>query len=218
MRIALLNQFFWPDAIATSQFLSDLARALAREHEVTAICGGAGVKVADSGPNPGADVAIIRTRNVSFGHGSSARLASYVSYLAGTIWHGLRLSEPSAFVTLTTPPILPLIGSVLATLRRARHVIWEMDVYPDIATDIGYFTKGGFVDSVTGRLIDWSRRRSTAIIVLGAEMKARLIARGIPAAKYPHRRELGRRFGDRSASLSARASHCSLLRQPRPRA
>ena len=146
MRIVLLNQFFWPDAIATSQFLSDLARPLAHEHEVTAICGGAGVKVADSGPNPGEDVRIIRTQNLSFGHGSSARLASYVSYLAGTIWHGLRLREPNTFVTLTTPPILPIIGSVLSTLRRARHVIWEMDVYPDIATDIGYFREGGIVD------------------------------------------------------------------------
>jgi len=183
MRIALLNQFFWPDAIATSQFLSDLARSLAREHEVTAICGGAGVKVADSGPGPGEDVTIIRTRNLSFGHGSSARLASYVSFLAGTIWHGLRLRGPNTFVTLTTPPILPVIGSVLATLRRARHVIWEMDIYPDIATDIGYFRKGGFVDSVSGRVLDWSRRRSSAIIVLGEEMRARLIARGISAAK-----------------------------------
>jgi len=58
-----------------------------------------------------------------------------------------------------------------------------MDVYPDIATDIGYFRKGGFVDNVSGRVLDWSRRRAAAIIVLGDEMKARLIAHGIPAAK-----------------------------------
>lgn len=183
MHIVLLNQFFWPDAIATSQLLSDLARPLALEHDVTAICGGAGVKVADSGPDPGAGVSIIRARTLSFGHKGPARLASYVSYLVSTVWHGLRLRGTSTFVTLTTPPILPVIGSVLGGVHRARHVIWEMDVYPDIATDIGYFRKGGIVDRVSGRVLDWSRRRSAAIIVLGDEMKARLVARGIPADK-----------------------------------
>lgn len=183
MHIVLLNQFFWPDGIATSQILTDLARPLAREHEVTVICGGTGVKIANSGSGPGADIVIIRTRNFSFGHRGPVRLASYISYLAGTIWHGLRLRRPNCFVTLTTPPILPVIGSVLATLRRARHVIWEMDVYPDIATDIGYFRKGGIVDRLTGTVLDWSRRRAAAIIVLGDDMKARLVARGIPEAK-----------------------------------
>jgi hypothetical protein len=100
MRIALLNQFFWPDAIATSQFLSDLACPLACEHEVTAICGDAGVKVADSGPSPGAEGAIIRTRNLSLGHGGSACLASYVSYQSGAIhWYRAGHSKVSAKVS-----------------------------------------------------------------------------------------------------------------------
>lgn len=182
-RVALLNQFFWPDSIATGQLLADVAQSLAREHEVTAICGGTGVRAANSGPDLGQNIAIIRTRNFSFGHRSATRLASYISYLAGTIWHGLRLRRPDILVTLTTPPVLPVIGSVLGSLRGARHVIWEMDVYPDIATDIGYFKKGGVLDWVFGPVIDWSRRRATAIIVLGEDMKARLVARGIPEAK-----------------------------------
>jgi len=181
MRIVLLNQFFWPDAVATSQILTDLARPLALEHEVTVICGGTGATVANYSPWPG--VAIIRTRNVSFNHNGPVRLASYLSYLAGTLWHGLRLRRPDVYVTLTTPPVLPVVGALFGTLRRTRHVIWEMDVYPEIATDIGYVKKDGIVDRVSGAILDWSRRRAEAIIVLGDDMKARLVARGIPQDK-----------------------------------
>ena len=45
MRILLLNQFFYPDAEATSQILTDLARGLAAEgHTVRVICGNSSLR------------------------------------------------------------------------------------------------------------------------------------------------------------------------------
>ncbi len=183
MRIVLLNQFFWPDAVATSQILSDVAHDLAVNHDVIAICAESGATIENEESDLGQHVSIIRTKSASFGHRSSKRLLSYISYLVGSVWHGLRISEPDQFLTLTTPPVLPVIGSILSTLRGARHVIWEMDVYPDIATDIGFLKKGGIVAFLSGKLLDWSRRRAASIIVLGDDMKMRLLARGIPADK-----------------------------------
>jgi glycosyltransferase involved in cell wall biosynthesis len=58
-----------------------------------------------------------------------------------------------------------------------------MDVYPDIATDVGFFRKRGILDRIFGPPLDWSRRRAAAVIVLGEDMKARLVARGIPESK-----------------------------------
>jgi colanic acid biosynthesis glycosyl transferase WcaI len=183
MRIVLLNQFFWPDAIATGQFLTDLARQLARKHEVFVVCGKPAVSSPDNGGDVPPAVVILRTRNIGFSHRKTSRIASYISYLAGTLWHGLRIRRPSAIVTLTTPPLLSIVGSLLSRFHRTRHFIWEMDIYPDVANDLGYFTKYGIADRVTGFCLDWARERATAIIVLGADMKARLIARGIPDTK-----------------------------------
>ena len=183
MHVVLLNQFFWPDTIATSQFLTDLAELLAEEHEVTAICGDSRSDMSHAKAWPGPKLTIIRTRNLAFGRNGYIRVASYVSYLAGTLWHGLWLRRPTIYITLTTPPVLSVVGSILSTLRGAQHVIWEMDVYPDIATDVGYFRKDGIVDRIFGPALDWSRRRATTIIVLGEDMKARLLARGIPECK-----------------------------------
>ncbi len=139
--------------------------------------------ITDTGPGIPAEVKVTRARSFAFGHSTSARLLSYVSYLAGTVWHGLRVQRPAAFVTLTTPPVLSVVGSLLSIVHGARHIIWEMDIYPDIASDIGYFKRNGLVDRTVGALLDWSRKRATAIIVLGEDMKARLVARGIPESK-----------------------------------
>jgi len=180
MRIALLNQFFWPDASATSQILSDAARFLATEHEIIVICSGNGTNI-----EPGLDefatgVLVVRTRSAGFSHRTAQRLSSYLSYLADSFFWGLKIRRPEVYVTLTTPPVLPIVGSLLSTLRRTNHVIWEMDVYPDIATDIHYLKPGGLIDRVIGWALDWSRHRANTIIVLGEDMRDRLTARGIP--------------------------------------
>lgn len=179
MRIVLLNQFFWPDTVATAQLLTDLAPALARENQVTVICSAAGENGVNPDPGFGPNLKILRTRGIRFSHHGLARIASYASYVGGTIWHCVRLSRTDIIFTLTTPPVLSTIGSIFAFLRGARHIIWELDVYPDIATDIGYYKPGGILDRLTGAVFDWSRRRADTMIVLGEDMKARILARGV---------------------------------------
>jgi len=86
-------------------------------------------------------------------------------------------------ITLTTPPLLSLIGNALKLLRGSRHFIWEMDVYPDVAVDLDYFKAGRFLDRAVGLVADFSRRHADGILALGPCMKARLVGRGIPEGK-----------------------------------
>jgi glycosyltransferase involved in cell wall biosynthesis len=58
-----------------------------------------------------------------------------------------------------------------------------MDVYPDIASDIGIFRKQGMLEKVSGTILDWSRRRADIIIVIGEDMRTRILARGISPLK-----------------------------------
>ena len=86
-------------------------------------------------------------------------------------------------LTLTTPPLLSLTGTLAKLLRGSRHIIWEMDVYPDIAVALGVIAPGGLLDRTVGGLADFSRRHADKIIVLGSCMSKRLANRGIPLAK-----------------------------------
>lgn len=182
MRILLLNQFFWPDSAATSQLLTDVARQLAAEgHEIHAICADAGY--APSANDDAPRVIIHRIRSSPFVRGRVGRVLSYASFYALAATRSLTLPKFDVVVTLTTPPLLSLIGNTVKIIRGARHFIWEMDVYPDVAVDLGYFKRNRAADRITGALADWSRRNADGIIALGECMKQRLVARGIPAGQ-----------------------------------
>ena len=58
-----------------------------------------------------------------------------------------------------------------------------MDVYPDIAVDLGYIRSGSLLHKLTGSLADWSRRQADGVIALGDCMRARLMAGGVESAK-----------------------------------
>lgn len=182
MRILLLNQFFWPDAAATSQLLTDLARELVREgHEVTAIAAQGGYALAADENAPA--VRRIYVKSLPFGRGVLGRVLSYASFYVTAAWKALTMSRQDVVLTLTTPPLLSLLGNAVKFTRGSRHFIWEMDVYPDIAVALGTFRAGGMLDRAVGALADASRHYADGVIALGECMKTRLAGRGTDPAK-----------------------------------
>jgi glycosyltransferase involved in cell wall biosynthesis len=182
MRILCLNQFFWPELAATSQLLTDVVRHLASEgHEVTVICAASSYAGADSTECP--DAQIIRTPSLPFKRSLLGRALSYFSFFFFALWYGLRVPAPDAIVTMTTPPLLSLVGEMIRRLRGGRFYIWEMDLYPEIAIDLGVMKKDSFITRVWDRLVDFSRARADGIIVLSECMRARLLDRKVPYSK-----------------------------------
>lgn len=178
----LMNQFFHPDGAATSQLLTDLARFLPQMgHSVRVICGAN--RYAAGGATEPPPVRIHRCMNFAFSRSLFGRTASYTSFLLGAIWYGFRAPRDATVLTLTTPPVLSLIGSLLRATRGARHFIWEMDLYPDIAVDLGVLSPHSWLTRLTAWALDYARHRAAGIIVLGEDMKDRLAARGIAPEK-----------------------------------
>jgi glycosyltransferase involved in cell wall biosynthesis len=181
VRILLINQFFYPDSAATSQLLTDVARDFAADgHSVRAICGRSSYAETRSVNPPAVD--IVRTPDLAFGRGLAARVLSYASFLTGALYHSLIGPRPDIVLTLTTPPGLSIIGSILKTIYHARHFIWEMDLYPDIAVDLKVLHPRSWVTRTMGAAFDTFRRRADGVIAVGESMRTRLIRRGIPAA------------------------------------
>jgi colanic acid biosynthesis glycosyl transferase WcaI len=184
MRILLLNQFFWPDSAATSQLLTDLARQLVAEgHDVTAVCSGRAGYTATGAADDAPLISIHRVKGLAFSRGRIGRILSYLSFYVAAAMRVFFVRRPDVVVTLTTPPLISVVGSMLKLVRGCRFYIWEMDVYPDVATDLNYFKAGGAIDKVVGILADASRKHADGIIALGECMKDRLVRRCIPASR-----------------------------------
>jgi colanic acid biosynthesis glycosyl transferase WcaI len=182
LKILFVNQFFWPDSSATSQQLTDLATGLAeRGHDVSVLCGEGGYAAASASAVP--PVRFYRVKALPFARGRIGRLLSYLSFYLSAFARGLTVARQDVVVSLTTPPLISLLGSSIKMLRGSRHLIWEQDIYPDVAIDLHYIQPGSVADRLTGLLADFSRRHADGIIALGECMKERLIRRGISSDK-----------------------------------
>jgi colanic acid biosynthesis glycosyl transferase WcaI len=182
MQVLLINQFFWPDTAATGQLLTDVAREIDPDaHVVTALCGNSVYGEVDLASPP--PVKIVKCGGAAFSRGKIGRVLSYASFFAFAAMRGVWGTRPVLVVTLTTPPLISLLGTFLKALRGSRHFIWEMDLYPDIAVDLNVLKRRSIVTRLVGTFADISRKRADGIIALGDEMKARLVARGIPEHK-----------------------------------
>ena len=142
---------------------------------------------------------ITRLTTTSFSRKVGGRMGSYLSFLSGALWHSLR-QRPDVVVTLTTPPLLSLIGMAVQRFRGARHIIWEMDVYPDVAIELGVLRKGGFPAKTFGWLADLPRYRADKVIALGDCMRERLQSHGIAHQKIA----VAENWSERDASRPGR--------------
>jgi glycosyltransferase involved in cell wall biosynthesis len=183
LKILFINQFYWPDAAATGQFLDDLVRHLAAlGHDVTVIC--SGNRYADTVPIGQVPPArIIRVRGIPFARSVAARGLSYLSFFAGAFWQALRAPRHDLIVTMTTPPLLSVIGESVRRLRGTRHFIWEMDLFPDALVSLNAMREGSWPDRALGFLADYCRKKSEGVIALGSCMQERLLKRGIPSER-----------------------------------
>lgn len=180
MKILFLNQFFWPDSSATSQQLTDMAAGLAaRGDQVTVLCGEGGYAAAAAAGAP-EGVTIIRVKALPFARGTLGRILSYLSFYVSALARGLLAPRADVVISLTTPPLISVLGSLIKLTRGSRHFIWEQDLYPDVAIDLDVLKRGGLIERLVGFLADASRRHADGIIALGECMKQRLVQRGIP--------------------------------------
>ena len=160
MQVLLINQFFWPDTAATGQLLTDVAREIDPElHTVTVLCGRSAYGAVDLVNRP--RVRIVHSWDMAFSRGKIGRVMSYASFFVGAIVQGVCGPRPELVVTLTTPPLVSLLGTLLKSLRGARHFIWEMDVYPDIAVDLNILKRRSILTRLIGILADIPRKELT---------------------------------------------------------
>ena len=188
MKILLLNLYYPPDTSATAKMAHSVVDTVSIFHPVTVLCG-----------RPSYDTSerrawrLYQTETVGLARiiraGSPAfprfdmkkRVLNYLSYVA--------LAVPCAFflkcdvvLAMTDPPFQGIIGALVAMLKRRPYVYNIRDLYPDMAVG-GAIVNPGWRAGVWESLHRWAMRRATCIIVLGEDMRARIIAKGIDPSR-----------------------------------
>ena len=182
--LLFINQHYHPDLAATAQMLTDLAEYLAQDgFDVHVLCS-RGHYLGDTMDAPAEEVRhgvhIHRVRATAFGRSSIlGRLADYASFSASALARVLTGRSYDYIVPLTTPPLLPLVGTVAKGLRGQRYGIWSMDLHPDAEVAAGMLDGDGLIARGLHALSSASYRKADFVVDLGRYMKRRLLRKGV---------------------------------------
>ncbi len=188
MKILLLNQVFYPDVVATAQYLTDLAAELsAQGHEVTVVSSRRAYEHPETiypAREKWRGVEIIRIFSTRFGKGAKwRRAADFASFLFFCCVRLVFLRRHDVVIALTTPPLISFLGACRAKLKREKFCYWVMDFNPDEAIAAGWLRADSFVARFLEYLSRFSLQRAATIFALDRFMRDRIVAKGIPSGK-----------------------------------
>jgi colanic acid biosynthesis glycosyl transferase WcaI len=187
MRILLLNQTFYPDVVATAQYLTSLAEALAgRGHQVRVV---AARRAYDDPARRFAKreryrgIEIERVGGTGFGKDAKWRRAlDFGSFLLRAALRVLTTRRVECVVALTSPPLVAALAALRCRLTGERFVYWVMDMNPDEALAAGWLRPGP-VAGLLERVSRFTLAAADAVVVLDRYMQERVLAKGGVAAE-----------------------------------
>jgi len=135
--VCFLNRVYPPASGATGALLAELTPELVdRGWRVTVLTGPAEGAPASERTEQG--VRVERVGALSFTRESTLRRGlAYASLFPAFVGRALQLPSPDVFVTKTDPPMLKVLGPLLARLTGARTLHWAQDLYPEVAEGVG---------------------------------------------------------------------------------
>ncbi len=183
-----INRSYWPDCEATGQLLTDLCERVATELNVTVIAGKPNenpdlAKYVVGGVEKRNGVTIRRVRHSKLPKRSiPLRAVNLVSFVVMATWEAFCTPKQDVVVVETDPFLLPLLGAELKRWSGCRLIVYVQDIYPDVAVAIGK-VREGFLTRTIRKLLLQAYQRADKIIVLGHDMKDRLVSHGVDARK-----------------------------------
>ena len=165
-----------------------VAEALSVSHEVTVLCGRPSYDPTERRSwrlyqtEIAGRVRIVRVGSTDFPRlDMKKRVVNYLSYVALVIPWALFV-RCNSVVAMTDPPFQGIVGAMVALLKGRPYAYNIRDLYPDMAVG-GSIVEPGWFSGVWEKLHRWALRRAKRVIVLGEDMRARIIGKGVEPAR-----------------------------------
>jgi len=188
MKILLLNLYFPPDTSATAKMAQTVVDALCTQHDVTVVCGRPSYDPTERRgwrlwqTEKRGRLRIVRVGSTAFPRfNMKKRVLNYLSYVALAVPRALFV-PCDAVLAMTDPPFEGIVGAFVAMLKGKPYLYNIRDMYPDMAVG-GSIVEPGMMARIWERMHRWALRRAACVVVLGEDMKNRILAKGIAAEK-----------------------------------
>jgi colanic acid biosynthesis glycosyl transferase WcaI len=188
LHVLVLNEYFPPDTSATAKNAALVVGALAERHRVTVLAGRPSYDPTERHPpyllrrEACGNLTVERVGSTAFPRfGMKGRVSNYLSYLALAVPRALAI-DPDVIVAMTDPPIEGIAGALVSRLSGRPFVYNLRDMYPDMALGGEIVRPAPWVDRWE-ELHRRALRRAARVIVLGEDMRERILAKGIDPAR-----------------------------------
>jgi len=188
LHVLLLNEYFPPDTAATAKNAALVADAIAERHYVTVLAGRPSYDPTERHPaylwrrERQGNLTIERVGSTAFSRfRMKGRIANYLSYVALAIPRALSM-RPDVILAMTDPPIEGIVGASIAKLLGRPFVYNLRDLYPDMALAGGILHSGSWTDAWE-TLHRKALRYAARVIVLGEDMRERILEKGVDPAR-----------------------------------
>jgi len=188
VRVLLLNLYYPPDTSATAKMAQTVVGVLAARHEVTILCGRPSYDPTERRPwrlyqsEKAGRVRVIRVGSTDYPRVQmKKRIFNYLSYVFLAVPRALVL-PCDVILAMTDPPFGGIVGAFVAMIKNKPYVYNIRDLYPDMAVG-GSIVAPGLLARIWEKLHRWALRRATSVVVLGEDMRNRILVKGINAAR-----------------------------------
>jgi colanic acid biosynthesis glycosyl transferase WcaI len=188
VRILLLNLYYPPDTSATAKMAAAFITPLSAKHQFTVLCGRPSYDPAERRPwrvwqtEQSNNVTIVRVGSTDYPRTQMARrVLNYLSYVALSVPRALFL-RCDVILAMTDPPFEGIVGAFVALLKGKPYVYNIRDLYPDMAV-AGSIVEPGLLSRLWEHLHRWALRRAARVVVLGEDMRARIVAKNVDAQR-----------------------------------
>jgi colanic acid biosynthesis glycosyl transferase WcaI len=188
VHILLLNEYFPPDTSATAKCAALVAETLAEKHQVTVIAGRPSYDPTERHPpyllrrEVRGNLTVERVGSAAYPRFEMRRrAANYLTYLALAVPRALSIRS-DVVLAMTDPPIEGIAGALVARLSGRPFVYNIRDLYPDMALGGSIVRRGSFTERWEA-MHRWALRHAHRIVVLGEDMRDRIVAKGVDPAR-----------------------------------
>lgn len=188
MHILLLNEYFPPDTSATAKCAAQVVNALSTNHKVTVLAGRPSYDPTETHPpyllrrEVRGNLTVERVGSTAYPRFQMRRrVSNYLTYLALAVPRAMTIPS-DVVLAMTDPPIEGLAGALVAKLSGRPFVYNIRDMYPDMAVG-GSIVRPGSFTARWETMHRWALRQAARVIVLGDDMRDRIIAKGVEPAR-----------------------------------
>jgi len=184
LRILLLNEYYPPDTSATAKMAALVAATLAERHEVIVLAGRPSYDPSERHPfywlrrETQGNLTVERVGSTTYPRFRMRhRITNYLTYLSLAVPRALFM-RADLILAMTDPPIAGIAGAFVAMLKRRPFVYNIRDLYPDMALG-GEIVRPSRWVALWEKLHRWALRRAARVIVLGEDMRDRIVAKDV---------------------------------------